>query len=125
MYALNFPQASAGAQLLSAMLPATRYPTAVWLISKPQVKSRWQAGIKSKRPLRRVSTPASATTHTASAQTTTLAVRLNPPVPVAGFNAVIVRQAVRGGGGGDCFACDAATHDGWNIHLEWDILCAI
>lgn len=34
--------------------------------------------------------------HTASAQTTTLAVRHFPPVPVAGFNVVIVREGDAG-----------------------------
>lgn len=53
-----------------------------------------RAGHQSRRPLRRISTPAQP--HTASAQTTTLAVRHLPPVPVAGFNVVIVREGDAG-----------------------------
>lgn len=48
------------------------------------------------------------------------------PVPVAGFNAVIVGG--RGRCGADCMRCvlpRAATHGLGIIHSGWDVLCAI
>lgn len=99
MYALNFPP-SAGAQI-SAMLPATCYLTAVWLNQQPQVSRDGRRGQGRARQGTNLSDRCAGSqpqrNHTQPQPKLPPWPCASTPVPVAGFNVVIVREGDAGG----------------------------